>query len=118
MEESQEKIPVALEVDWITPGINTPVEYANNVIAQVTNSEVILSFYMLAPPPVLGTSEQQKQQYESVGKIQPRCVARIAVPFEQYPGFVEAMQTTLKNVKRREERKKTDDDAGGNDVAF
>jgi hypothetical protein len=63
--------------------------YAHQMVVQTMESEVILSFFEVIPPLLLGTPEQQKELIEH--GIKAECVARIIVPKNRLPDFVKAM---------------------------
>jgi hypothetical protein len=72
---------VNITLDW--PGRDeVPILFANQIIAQVNSGEVFLTFGQVAPPAVLGTPAEQRQQVEEIkamGSIPVRTVARLSM---------------------------------------
>jgi hypothetical protein len=81
-----------IPVDWHIPE-DLPILFVNNMTIQFTEHEFILTFYELAPPPLLGPLAEQK--LEQMEKVSAVAVARIAVAAGRLPGFIKAMTHNL-----------------------
>jgi hypothetical protein len=93
---------IEIEVRWV--GLDeVPIIAANQLIAQVNQGEVFLTFGQVAPPPLLGTAEQQRQQMrriaESGGPVSIRTVGR----FHMTPARLKEMIGVLNEVMAKHE---------------
>ena len=83
-ELGQEKIPLQFQVP-----VGLSSRYAHHLVIQSTDQEVILSFFELKPPIVLGSEEVQRAALKD--GITAECVARVIVAKARYPDFVRAL---------------------------
>lgn len=90
--------PIQVEAQWVDID-QVPLLAANQMLAQVNLGEVFLTFGQIAPPPFLGTPEQQKEQAQTFaeqGAILPiRPVARVFMTAERLREMVEVLNDTL-----------------------
>jgi hypothetical protein len=91
---------------------DTVALYANHATVQFTGNEFVIAFYAVFPPILSGTKEERLQKLESVGAIPAKCVARVVLPKERMPSFMEALQTNAAAVDALDKTKVTikDDD--------
>jgi hypothetical protein len=79
-----------------------PSRYAHQLFVQSAEHEVVLAFFEVIPPILMGTVEEQ-QAALSKG-VKAECVARIAVSRERYPDFVRVMGDILKMLPKDNEK--------------
>jgi hypothetical protein len=98
MTESQ--AGVQLPIEWYCPeGLVT--RYANNVVVQPSENGFYISFFEIPPPLIVGPPEQQKARLEQMVAVRAECVARIVVPAQVMPAFVQALQASLGKTSKR-----------------
>jgi hypothetical protein len=95
-----EQLPedVHLSVAW--EGVeDVPILFANQVLSQVgQHSEVILTFGQLAPPAILGeTQEEREKQLASITRLPIKPVARLALTRAGLEQLVTVLHQTLEN---------------------
>jgi hypothetical protein len=74
--------------------------YAHHLIVQPNENEVILSFFEVIPPLLLGNPEEQLEILKK--GVRADCVARITVAKSRYPDFVRAMGSILEEPAKAE----------------
>ena len=85
-------------LDWQIPdGIIT--RHVTNIVVQRGEHEVIISFFEVKPPIMLGDSEEVQEQLTTLKSVPAVCVSRIVVSTNRLPGFVQALQIALEAVK-------------------
>jgi hypothetical protein len=78
--------------------------FANHFTVQLSaHGEVLLSFFEIVPPLILGDAEERQRKIEAVKEVTARCVARIALSGER---FQEVAATMASRAKLEEEEKK------------
>jgi hypothetical protein len=90
--KSRKEVPIT----WLMPR-EARAPFANNILVAEQNGVFILQFFEALPPPILDNSDIEK-----VDKVEAVLVARLAVPAECFPGFIDAMQRNLDRYKARE----------------
>jgi hypothetical protein len=60
------------------------------MLVQATDFEVILSFFELKPPIILGDMPPEEQRKILEEGVVAECVARIAIARARYPDFIKA----------------------------
>lgn len=68
-----------------------PSVYAHHMLIQPGEQEVVISFFEITPPFVLGDDEDQLKHLQETG-VMADCVARITVSRGRFAGFANAMQ--------------------------
>jgi len=96
-EEPQEIDRVAVRLAWV--GVEEmPVVFANQVLAQVDDAgEAIIMFGQAAPPILLGSADEQRQQAALVPFVQVRPVARLTLSRARIEQLITVLQQTLEN---------------------
>jgi Protein of unknown function (DUF3467) len=90
--EQEQQNEILLKVDWHVPeGFQS--RYANNTLVQAGQSEIIISFFEMQLPILLGTPEENKMKLEETRKIHAECVSKVIVPPQLLPGLINALQT-------------------------
>jgi len=103
----QDEVQVQMEGRWV--GVDDlPAILVNQMLGQVHEGEVVLTFGYVAPPPVIGPERlaEWAQQTEFV-EIKP--VARIAVTPQKLRAIVSALNDTITNYERQEARRRGDE---------
>jgi hypothetical protein len=81
----------AIPIEWYVPD-HIESKYANNLVVQHGENEIIISFFETRPPLILGTPEDI-ERLARLESIRSECVARIIVSPSKMPAFIEALQT-------------------------
>jgi hypothetical protein len=99
----QEPQQVAVPIDWHVPE-DLACQYATNLVVQHTAHEFMISFFRLAPPLIVGTTEEQKAQLEQIGYVRADCVARLIIAPGRMPEFLQVLQANLEAYQARHGR--------------
>ena len=97
--EYEEPTGISLRIDWHIPE-GTPSSYANNVLVQAGQYEIVISFFEAQIPVLLGTPEENKRKLEELGSIQAELVSRMVVSPEFVPVLINALETGLENYRQ------------------
>jgi hypothetical protein len=98
MSEAGQEQPrgVPLRVGWHFPeGIQS--RYADNVLVQVGQHDMIISFFETQIPILLGQPEMNKELLEALGTIRADCVSKIVVSPDFIPELIKALEIGLAN---------------------
>ena len=100
-EENDEITRMEIPIDWHFPS-DIISRYATNMTVQGTPNEVIISFFELFPPMVLGpTPEATQAQVMRIKSLQAKCVARLVILPDKLPEFIEVLQKSLDGFEAR-----------------
>ena len=77
-----------------------PSRYAHHLIVQPSEDEVVLSFFEVIPPLLLGNVEDHLETLKK--GVRADCIARITVAKRRYPEFVRAMGSILEVTPKEE----------------
>lgn len=92
--QEQEADGITLPVDWHFPeGLIS--RYANNVLVQQGQYEMIISFFEMQIPMLSGSPEENKAILEKMDSIRAECVGKIIIPRELASGLINALQAEL-----------------------
>ena len=80
-----------VDIDWFIPD-GTQAVYANQLVAQHTQSEFTLSFFSVEQPILLGTDEERQQKLDSLSSVRARCVSQIVVSPVRIKAFIDMLQ--------------------------
>ena len=83
-----------LSIDWHIPE-NAQSRYANNVLVQSTQHEIIISFFETQIPPLIGTATENAARLKEIGSVRADLVSRIIVAPGILPAMISALQTGL-----------------------
>jgi|SRR5579872_3509438 len=86
---------LALRVDWNGAAQELPLKHANQMIVQVYNGELFVSFFALSPPVTLGAPDNQIRQPENAESLRPECVARLVITPEFARETIRSLQEQL-----------------------
>lgn len=85
---------IPLPIDWHVPE-GTKSRYANNVLVQVGQFEVTISFFEAELPILLGQPEENKKKLEELGTVRAECVSKIVISPEFLPILIKALEGGL-----------------------
>jgi hypothetical protein len=92
--EEEKKAGVSLRIDWQIPE-GAKSHYANNVLVQAGQYEIIISFFEAQIPVLLGEPEENRRKLEELGSVRADLVSKIVVPPEFVPALINALQTGI-----------------------
>ncbi len=72
--EQEEPTGISLQVDWYIPE-GTQSHYANNVLVQAGQYEIIISFFETQLPILLGSPKENKRKLEELGSVRADVVS-------------------------------------------
>jgi len=97
--ERKQPVGVPLRIDWHFPeGIQS--RYADNVLVQTGQHDIVISFFEAQIPILLGQPEENKKQLEELGTIRVDCVSKIVVSPDLIPIIMKALETGLENYRQ------------------
>ena len=91
-------------VTWV--GVeDVPILFVNQVLGQVgEQSEIVLTFGQLAPPAILGqTQEEREKQLKGLERIPIKPIARLAMTRAGLEQFIVVLHQTLANHDKAQE---------------
>ena len=91
-----------IDVPLVWVGLDeTPIVFANQVLAQFFTDEFVLSFGQSFPPPILGaTDEERRKQAEEIAFVSVRPVARLSLNERRMRELVDILQKNLEMFDR------------------
>ena len=93
-QEQQQSEIITLPVEWhFAEGLQS--RYANNMLVQAGQYEVVISFFEMQSPLLLGSPEENKEKLKQLGAIRAECVSKVIVSPEVVPRLISALQTEL-----------------------
>ncbi len=96
-QEQSQVIP--LRIDWHFPeGLQS--KYVNNVLVQPGQYELVISFFEVQQPILVGQAEENKRMLEELGSIRAECVSKIIVSPEIIPILVTALESGLESYRQ------------------
>ena len=90
--EEPKKNALELTIDWHGAAQTKQVHHANQVIVQVVEHELNLSFFQFSLPVVLGSAEDVQRQLRGTEWIQPDCLARLNISSRTAKGLIKALE--------------------------
>jgi hypothetical protein len=90
------------EVPGVWVGLEQqPVLMANQFLSQlVASDEIVVAIGQFTPPVVLGTAEQQAEQFKNVSFVQVRPVGRFGLTKARVREVIKMLETTLEQADR------------------
>ena len=82
---------------------DTPILYVNQFVVQHQQNEFIITVGQIAPPMLLGTEEQQRQQAKQIAYVPVKVVARLALTKARLKELISVLETNLANYDRKQE---------------
>lgn len=101
MSQAEQEKPegVSLRIDWHIPeGVQG--RYANNMLVQAGQYEIVISFFETQLPVLLGQPEENKRKLEELGSIRAEFVSKIIVPPDLVPVLINALEVGLENYRQ------------------
>ena len=90
---------ISLPLDWHTRE-DIQSQYANNVLVQAGQYEIVISFFETMLPILIGQPEENKNKLEELGAIRAELVSRIVISPELVPVLVQALETGLESYQQ------------------
>jgi hypothetical protein len=90
-----------------------PSVYAHHMSIQPGESEVVLSFFEVIPPPIFPPDETALKQLSEAGVV-AECVARVTIANNRFSNFVKAFQQYMVDDRPNEEAKNNADTSRDN----
>lgn len=94
---------VQIPVVWVG-GDETPILLVNQFIGQFQNDEMLLTFGQFAPPALIGTEEERKEQALELSFLPVKVLARFALTRSRLEELVRVLQDTLANYDTHQEQ--------------
>jgi len=87
----------ALRIKHIFPeGLES--HFVSALIVQHQPDNFILSFFEIWPPPILGTSDEEKKEaFKKLDRIDAKCVTRLVVTPTKMREFIALLKENMKN---------------------
>ena len=101
-EDQKDKKKIQIPIAWYYPE-DLITRYSTNLLVQAAENEIILSFFEIIPPILLGSPDDIEAQLEQTEAIKAKCVARIIVSGEKFPDFLKAMGSQLEKYQSSKE---------------
>lgn len=94
---------IQVRVAWI--GVDeTPIQFVNQVLAQFSENEFIVTLGQIAPPVMLGDEQERREQAESLEYIPVTPVARLALTPAGMRDLVQVLSSNLETYEGKEAR--------------
>lgn len=94
---------VRIPVVWVG-GDETPILLVNQFLGQFQDSEFILTFGQFAPPALIGTEEERREQAREISFIPVKVLARLALTRSRLEELMRVLQETLANHDKHQEQ--------------
>lgn len=92
----------AIPLTWVGPD-EVPVVMANHFISQFHDDGFVLTFGQVAPPIILGSEEQQREQLEALAFVPVRPLARFALTEQRVRELIKLLTDNLAVYEARQE---------------
>lgn len=99
-EQKQEDEPLSVKINFRIP-VGSRSVFAHHLFVQEDEMEVTLAFFEIINPIIPGDRKDQFIKMIQEAGINAECVARIKVPKNRFPGFVDAMSQIAEQVKNQ-----------------
>lgn len=82
-------------LDWVVPS-DIKSCYATHIVAQRLENEVVLNFFEVQKPLIIGSPEKEnKAEWDKIKSIEAKCVAKVIISLTEMPKFLKAMASIL-----------------------
>jgi hypothetical protein len=98
MSDQPELLRLQVPVDWGSAA-DAPPQYANELIVQHTGQELVLQFFAVLPPFVIGPPETHAAQMQDVKTVRAHCVARLVIPGPKALQMIEVLSRYAEAVR-------------------
>ena len=99
---AKKQVLAQIAIDWNGAAAGLPVRYSNQAMVQIHERDLLLSFFMTAPPLVIGTPEEVQEQLLEIDKIRPECLARISMNRHTLHSLIKIIQAKLTELEDAE----------------
>ncbi len=82
----------------------TPIIYVNHVIAQFERDEFIVTVGQFAPPILIGTPEERREQLRLVSNVPVRVVARLAFNRDRIRQLIGVLEENVKQYDKAHQK--------------
>lgn len=89
-------------LEW-HPADEIPFLFVNQLIAQVNQGEVFLTFGQVSPPVILGTPEEQRRQLSELESVPVRPIARLSMTPERLEEIIGVLVHTVERHRQQQE---------------
>ena len=96
---------IQIPVVWVG-GDETPILLVNQFLGQFQDSEFILTLGQFAPPALIGTEEERREQVREISFIPVKVLARLALTRSRLEELVRVLQETLGNHDKHQEQQR------------
>jgi hypothetical protein len=105
-DEPSEQVPFEVQVEGRWVGLDDlPAVLVNQMIGQVHEGEIVLTFGYVSPPPVIG-AERMAEWARQTEFVPVRPIARVAVSPEKLREIARVLNETVANYERQEARRR------------
>lgn len=80
-----------------------PIHASNQILSQFTEDGFIVSFGILAPPALIGSDEERREQAQRLGYLPIRPIARVSLSEQRLQQFIEVLQQNLQRFRDSKE---------------
>lgn len=93
---------ISIPVVWVG-GDETPILLVNQFLGQFQGNEMIITFGQFAPPALIGTEEERREQVRDISFIPVKVLARFALTRSRLEELIQVLQETLANHDKHQE---------------
>jgi hypothetical protein len=99
--------PDAIQIPavWIG-GDETPILLVNQFLGQFQDNEFILTFGQFAPPALIGTEKERREQVKEISFVPVKALARFTLTRSRLEELIGVLEETLKNHEKNQEMRK------------
>lgn len=97
-----------MRIDW-SSAEHVPAEYANQLLSQVSQGEIFLTFAQLTPPVLVGDPEQQAAQARDMSSIPVKVIARLILCPERVEELLNVLGQSLEQHQRQQASLESED---------
>lgn len=110
MPKNPTKPKTSLENDQVPIKFNLPVEmpsvYSTNIVVQTLEHEVLISFYEIQPPLLIGGTPEQNLAFIKKTGLRADCVSRITIAKGRLETFADVFRKAVNDMKALEKQEK------------
>ena len=90
---------ISLPIDWHSSE-EVQSRYVNNVLVQAGLYEIVVSFFEIQQPVLLGQPEENRKRLEELGSVRAECVSKLVISPEFIPNLIDALKTGLESYRQ------------------
>lgn len=84
--EKTKKIPI----QWVVPP-DIKSSYATHMVVQRLEHEVLINFFEVQKPVIMGTPEEMAAKLKKVKTVEAKCVSKVILSLGEMPKFIDAL---------------------------